>query len=80
MVQITPGAAIIWWLVGAVQGGHGQFPDFTLGGQDDATGRGAWIPQISNQQFGATLGKWFGASAGMPDTQVFKDGAEFPAP
>jgi uncharacterized protein (DUF1501 family) len=57
----------------AVKGGlYGQFPDFTLGGPDDATGRGAWIPQFSNQQFGATLGRWFGAEADVLDSQVFK--------
>ncbi len=60
-------------LGGAVAGGlYGRFPDFVLGGQDDATGRGAWIPQFSNQQFGATLGKWFGADAAALDGQVFK--------
>ena len=50
---------------GAVRGGiYGQLPVFALGGPDDSGNRGAWIPTIGTSQFGATLGKWFGASPG----------------
>lgn len=50
---------------GAVRGGiYGQMPEFALSGPDDANNRGVWIPKIATSQFGATLGKWFGASAG----------------
>lgn len=51
-------------LGGAVRGGiYGQMPTFALSGPDDANNRGVWIPTISTAQFGATLGRWFGASA-----------------
>ncbi len=50
---------------GAVRGGiYGQMPEFALGGPDDANSRGVWIPKISTSQFGATLGRWFGATPG----------------
>ncbi len=50
-------------LGGAVRGGiYGQMPTFALSGPDDANNRGVWIPTISTAQFGATLGRWFGAS------------------
>lgn len=50
-------------LGGAVKGGiYGQLPAFALNGPDDANGRGVWIPKISTSQFGATLGRWFGAT------------------
>ena len=52
-------------LGGAVRGGiYGQQPELALGGPDDSGNRGAWIPKISTSQFGATLGKWFGATPG----------------
>lgn len=57
---------------GAVRGGlYGEFPDFTLGGPDDVSGRGAWIPRLGYQQLGATLGRWFGVNAAALSAQVF---------
>ncbi len=59
-------------LGGAVKGGlYGRFPDFVMGGADDATSNGRWIPQFSNLQYGATLGKWFGATPAMLESKVY---------
>ncbi|MGM9480028.1 DUF1501 domain-containing protein [Roseateles sp. NT4] len=52
-------------LGGAVKGGqvYGRFPYPALGGADDSGSRGALIPSTSLEQFGATLGRWFGLDA-----------------
>jgi len=50
-------------LGGAVQGGiYGTLPTLAISGPDDANDRGVWIPTIATSQFGATLGRWFGAT------------------
>jgi uncharacterized protein (DUF1501 family) len=47
---------------GAVQGGdlYGKFPNLALGGPDDTGSRGALLPSTSLDQYGATMGRWFG--------------------
>ena len=66
---------------GTVKGGamYGTFPDLLRGGTMDSGNNGAWIPQTSVDQVGATLGKWLG----MPGTDinlVFPNLANFSTP
>ena len=50
-------------LGGAVRGDlYGRFPTLALGGPDDGSEEGRWIPTTSVDQYAAALGRWFGVS------------------
>ena len=63
----------------AVRGGdlYGRFPEFALGGPDDAGTEGRWIPSVSVDQYAATLAAWFGVSLDDLNT-VFPNLSNFP--
>ena len=63
---------------GAVKGGeiHGDMPNFTIGGPDDAEDTGRFIPKYGIDQYGATLAQWMGMTQGDID-EIFPNIGNF---
>jgi hypothetical protein len=52
-------------LGGAVKGGlYGRMPQPVLGGPDDVSSEGRWLPSTASDQMSATLSAWMGVSPG----------------
>jgi uncharacterized protein (DUF1501 family) len=66
----------------AVHGGtiYGTMPTLELGGPDDASDLGRWIPTTAVDQFAATLAAWFGADAAALKAVLPNLGAFAPGP
>jgi uncharacterized protein (DUF1501 family) len=66
----------------AVHGGriYGAMPTLELGGPDDASDLGRWIPTIAVDQFAATMAAWFGADAAALNAVLPNLGAFAPGP
>lgn len=66
---------------GAVRGGdfYGRYPTLTIGGPDDASNEGRWIPNVAVDQYGATLALWFGLPPSEL-TSVFPNIGRFATP
>ncbi len=47
---------------------YGSLPDSTMGGDDDATSKGRFIPKLSVDQMNASLCSWFGVDYSMMTT------------
>jgi uncharacterized protein (DUF1501 family) len=48
---------------GAVKGNlFGRMPQMILGGPDDVSSEGRWLPTTSVEQMGATLARWLGVT------------------
>ena len=64
---------------GSVKGGdiYGQFPDLRPNSEDTVEAGRILLPRIAVDQYGATLGKWFGLSDAQLKQQVFPNLATF---
>jgi uncharacterized protein (DUF1501 family) len=62
---------------GALRGGvYGRMPQLVLGGPDDVSKEGRWLPTTAVDQMAATLASWFGVAAGDL-AQVFPQLGQF---
>lgn len=63
---------------GAIRGAqmYGRFPSLVLGGDDDASNSGLWIPTTSGSQYAATMAEWLGLDASI-SPQLFPDLVNF---